>query len=429
MSLSGKTIALCVTGSIAAYKAVEVARLLVKRGANVLPVLTPSATKFVGGVTFAGITANEARVDMWDASYPGALSSTRPAFGGGEMHVHIAEQADAICVVPATADTLAKLATGRADDLVSALVLCAKSPIVLAPAMHPRMWTHAATRANVAVLAAREGVRFAGPVSGAVASGHVGMGRMMEPEDVVREIERALGVEAMPMDLVGRHVVVTAGPTHEPLDPVRYLGNRSSGKMGFAIARACVARGARVTLVAGPVSLATPNGVTRVDVGTALEMQAAVDVALGGQALDGADALVMTAAVADFRPAAPSMQKLKKSGGAVPQIALTENPDVLAAIGARRAAKANVGSANKRPVLVGFALETGSDAELVAYAQKKLAAKGVDMIVANHAAEALGTETNRVIFVDGTGASPLEAMSKDALAVRIAAWIASQRAC
>jgi len=412
-TLAGKTIALCVTGSIAAYKAVEVARLLVKRGATVLPVLTPSATKFVGAVTFSGITGQEARVDMWDASY------------AGEMHVHIADRADAIVIAPATADTLAKLAHGRADDLVSALALVARGPLVIAPAMHPRMWHHAATSANVEALARRGDVHFAGPVRGEVASGDVGVGRMSDPEAIVLELERTIAGRSAhaalarapmrPRDLAGRHIVVTAGPTYEALDPVRFLGNRSSGTMGFAIAEACMERGARVTLICGPVSLTTPAGVVRVDITSAIELQAALDKVLGAS-LEGADALVMSAAVADYRPRDPKSDKMKKVGGGSLTLELIENPDVLATVGARRA--------GSLPVLVGFALETGSDAEILAYAKKKLAEKRVDLIVANPASEAIGTASNRATFVEPRAVEPQGTLEKAELAARLAAWIA-----
>lgn len=396
-SLAGKTIALAVTGSVAAYKSVEVARLLVKAGAKVLPLLTTSGARFVGAVTLSGITGEPVATDMWDPTYP------------GEMHVAIAARASLLAIVPATADVLARLAQGRADDLVTATALCMRGPVLVAPAMHPSMWSHPATRANVARLAEHGRVGFVGPVEGLVASGDVGMGRMSEPSDIVRAIERGLAME-LSGDLAGKRVVVTAGPTHEALDPVRYLGNRSSGKMGFAIAARAAARGARVTLVAGPVALASPPGVSRIDVESAAEMQAALDEALGAD-LSRADALVMAAAVADYRPSSPSATKLKKDGDVVPAVSLAKNPDLLAAIGARRR--------GSRPALVGFALETGADDAVLAYAEKKLAAKKVDMIVANAAHESLGKGTNRVAFVTASGASAFVEEPKEALADHI----------
>lgn len=395
-ALAGKTVALAVTGSVAAYKAVEVARLCIKAGAKVVPLLTASGSRFVGAITLAGITGESVAMDMWDPAYP------------GEMHVAIASRADVLAIVPATADVLARLAQGRADDLVTATALCMKGPVLVAPAMHPNMWTHPAVQANVAKLAEQGRVSLVGPVSGPVASGDVGMGRMSEPPAVVEAIARAIGVT--PPDLGGRHVVVTAGPTHEALDPVRFLGNRSSGKMGFAIAAAAAARGARVTLIAGPVALDTPAGVVRVDVESAEQMQRALDDALGPD-LGKADALVMSAAVADYRPATASATKLKKDGDAVPAVTLVKNPDLLATIGARRK--------GARPVLVGFALETGDDAAVLAYAKKKLDAKKVDLVVANAAHESLGKPTNRIALVARDGASPFVESSKADLANRL----------
>jgi phosphopantothenoylcysteine decarboxylase / phosphopantothenate---cysteine ligase len=375
------TIALAVTGSIAAYKAVEVARLLVKSGASVLPIMTASATRFVGPVTLSGICGAPVALDMWDSSF------------AGELHVSLAERADVLAIVPATADVLARLAAGRADDVVTATALCARGPVVVAPAMHPRMWDHAATRANVATLASR--VRFVGPVDGPVASGDSGMGRLAEPVDIVRAIEGALGAR----DLAGRRIVITAGPTYEPVDPVRFLGNRSSGRMGFAIAARAAARGAEVVLIAGPVALGTPAGVERRDVETADQMRTAL-----ADAMRSADALVMAAAVADFRPADPSAAKIKK--GTRTAIDLIENPDLVAEIAGRP----------RTATIVAFALETGDDAAVLAYAKKKLAAKKVDLVVANAAGDSLGRDRNRIALVDATGATPFMEGAKDELA-------------
>ncbi len=383
------TIALAVTGSIAAYKAVEVARLLRKSGVKVLPLMTASASRFVGPVTLSGICGEAVATDMWDPSFP------------GELHVSIAERADAILIVPATADVLARLASGRADDLVTATALCARGPVIVAPAMHPRMWQHPATQANVAVL--RERVRFVGPVHGPVASGDVGMGRLADPGAIVEAALAAMAPRGG-TDLAGKLIVVTAGPTFEPIDPVRFLGNRSSGQMGFAIAERAAARGARVILVAGPVSLATPHGVDRRDVQTTTEMGAALDAAL-----PGADALIMAAAVADFRPSVTSATKLKKGAADEPTaITLARNPDLIGTIASRRT--------GALPKLVAFALETGTDAEVLAYATTKLKAKKVDLVVANAAHESLGLTGNRIALVDASGATPFVAASKTELA-------------
>jgi phosphopantothenoylcysteine decarboxylase/phosphopantothenate--cysteine ligase len=388
--LDGRTVALCVTGSIAAYKSVELARLLVTAGAKVLPVMTMSAARFIGPLTLAGITGEMVATDMWDASFP------------GEMHVRLAERADLVAIVPATADVLSRLAHGRADDLVTALALCARGPVLAAPAMHPRMWEHPATVRNVAELTGQKRVILVGPVNGEVASGDVGLGRMAEPGVIAAAITAALA----PRDLAGVRLVVTAGPTLEDLDPVRFLGNRSSGKMGFAIAERAVVRGAEVTLVAGPVTLPTPSGVKRVDVRGALTMRQGMWQAMGLD-LAGADALVMAAAVADHRPAETSASKLKKGAERI-TLELVRNPDLLAEVGAART--------GQRPLLVGFAVETERGAALVDYARQKLREKRVDLIVANEASDAFGREDNVAILVGADHARPLPSMSKMLLA-------------
>ena len=395
-----RTIALCLTGSVAAYKAVELARLLIKDGACVVPVMTRSATRFVGPVTLAGLCGKAVATDMWDASF------------AGEMHVSIAAEADLVAVVPATADVLARLAAGRADDLVTAVALCARGPVVAAPAMHPRMWDHPATRRNVEELRRQERVTLVGPVRGEVASGEVGEGRMAEPEDIAAVISSLLTAG----DLAGKRVVVTAGPTVEDIDPVRFLGNRSSGKMGLAVAECAARRGAQVTLVAGAAPLAAARGVSRVDVRSADEMRAAVWEALGPD-LSRADALIMAAAVADYRPAARSESKVKKAGERI-SIDLVKTPDILAEIGARRA--------GSRPILVGFAVETGDRDAILAYARRKLSEKKVDFVVANRAEDALGSEDNRATFVDGGTSEELPTMSKVRLADRILDRVASR---
>ncbi len=403
-----RTVALVVTGSIAAYKAPFVARALAAAGVRVLPILTRSAREFVGAATFSGLTRERVHAS---------------AFGddvAGELHVDLATEADLVAVVPATADFLARLAQGRADDLATATCLCARAKVLVAPAMHPRMWEHPATRANVETLRAR-GVVFVGPVEGPVASGDHGMGRMSEPEVIARAILEALEPGRAPArDLAGRHVVVSAGPSVEDIDPVRFIGNRSTGKMGFAVAARAAARGARVTLVAGPVALPTPAGVDRVDTRGALAMRQALWAALG-EDLGAADALVMTAAVGDYRIKEPSATKIKRGPGSL-LLELVPNPDLLAEIGEARARAPSA----RLPVLVGFAVETApDDAALVAVARGKLEAKRVDLVVANHAAESFGRDDNRAILVTRDDAAPLATMDKTALADLILDRVAS----
>jgi phosphopantothenoylcysteine decarboxylase/phosphopantothenate--cysteine ligase len=390
---SRPTIVLAVSGSIAAYKAVEVARLLKKAGARVLPLLTRAAKEFVGPQTFSGITGEPVAEDMFD-----------PAFAG-EKHVDLGRHADLVLIVPATADLLARLAAGRADDLLTALVLCASCPVIAAPAMHPRMWAHPATKRNVATIVGDGRISFVGPVDGEVASGDRGLGRLAEPEEIVRAALSHLETK----DLAGLHIVVTAGPTVEDLDPVRFLGNRSTGKMGFALAERAATRGASVTLIAGPVSLETPHGVQRVDVRGALAMRDALWNVLGTN-LDRADALIMSAAVADYRPAETSATKRKRSAESL-ELKLIPNPDLLAEVGRQRS--------GAKPVLVGFAVETGEDEAILGYARGKLEAKRVDMVVANRADEAFGRDDNRATIVTRDAVEPLGEMTKRMLADRI----------
>jgi phosphopantothenoylcysteine decarboxylase/phosphopantothenate--cysteine ligase len=387
------TVALAVTGSIAAYKAAEVARLLLKEGARVLPVMTRSAHQFLGPLTLSGLCGEPVRDDMWD-----------PGFAG-ELHVALAEEADVVLLVPATADLLARLAQGRADDLVTALALSARGPVLAAPAMHPRMWSHPATQENVARLAKQGRVELLGPVFGEVASGERGVGRLADPEQIAAATLARLNER----DLASLRIVVTAGPTIEDFDPVRFLGNRSTGKMGFSIAERAAARGAEVTLIAGPVALSTPFGVRRVDVRSALAMRSALWQALGPD-LQGADALIMSAAVADYRPAQEHATKVKRKAERV-ALELLPNPDLLAEIGAARA--------GRRPVLVGFAVETDTDDRVVASAFNKLTAKRVDLVVANHARDAFGKDDNRATLVTRGSTDALGVLSKRDLADRI----------
>jgi len=383
---------LCVSGSIAAYKAVTLARLLHKQGLCVDVVLTRAATRFVGALTFAAVTGRPAQVEMFDAT------------SGGESHVTLSARADLVVVAPATADTLSRMATGRCDDLVAATVLCAKCKVLVAPAMHPRMWGHPATQRNLAALKADGRVVVIGPEEGEMASGESGQGRMSDPERVA-EMARQL-LQSTVQSLHEKRIVVTAGPTVEDIDPVRMLTNRSSGKMGFALARAAQARGATVTLLAGPVELPTPPGVRRIDVRSALELRAALSDVLGPD-LMGCDALLMAAAVGDFRPAELATTKLAR--GAEPlSLTLIPNPDILAELGERRG--------QSGPLLVGFALETGTEAEFLERARQKRDRKRVDLIVANHAAESMGLDTNRVFVIDAGGPPSLLSGSKDEVA-------------
>ncbi len=390
------TIALAVSGSIAAYKAAEIARLLIQAGARVLPLMTRAAHEFLGPMTLSGICGEPVRETMWD-----------PGFAG-ELHVALAAEADVVLLAPATADLLARLAGGRADDLVTALALCARGPVIAAPAMHPRMWSHPATARNVATLAADGRVELVGPVDGEVASGERGVGRMAEPA----AIAAAALARVARRDLEGLRIVVSAGPTVEDIDPVRFIGNRSTGKMGFAIAERAAARGAAVTLVAGPVALATPRGARRVDVRGALALRDALRDALGPD-LGGADALIMTAAVSDYRPAEARAAKMKRSAASM-ALELVANPDLLAEIGAARAA-----AQATRPALIGFAVETDTDDRVIASARHKLETKRVDLVVANHAADAFGRDDNRATLVTRGGAEALGVLPKPALADRL----------
>jgi phosphopantothenoylcysteine decarboxylase/phosphopantothenate--cysteine ligase len=373
--LEGRRVVLGVSGGIAAYKAALVARGLVTAGATVDVVMTAGARSFVGPATFEGITGRAVRSEVWE-DIP------------DETHVALARAADAVVVYPATAHLLARAAAGLADDLLTTTLLAATCPVLLAPAMHTEMWQHPATRANAATLASR-GVTLVGPDDGPLMGGDTGPGRAADPEAVVGAVAAALtGTQ----DLAGRTVVVTAGGTREAIDPVRFLGNRSSGRMGFAVAAAAARRGAAVTLVAAPSDLPTPAGVERVDVVSARDMHAAVL-----PRAETADVVVKAAAVADFRPAATSTRKLKKADG-VPTIALEANPDILADLGRARR-EGHTGPA----VLVGFAAETD---DVESHARAKLRRKGCDLLVVNDVTEAgagFAHDTNRVVILGADG--------------------------
>lgn len=354
-----------VCGGIAAYKAPELARLLRKAGHAVDVVLTEAATRLVAPAALAAVTGRPVRVSMWEGLESGTMD-----------HITLAAEAEAIVVAPATADLLARAAAGRASDLLSACLLVTRAPVLLAPAMNSRMWDHPFTRRNAAVLSELPNVRWVGPESGELACGWEGPGRMSEPAAIAAAVERL-----WKRDLDGRRLLVTAGPTYEPLDPVRFLGNRSSGRMGQALAEAAARRGARVTLLRGPSALPAPAaGVELVPFETALDLRREL-LARWRQC----DAVLMAAAVADYRPRTFSTEKLKRGVGDV-SLALAPNPDLLAELGRRR-------GASRTPLLVGFCVETR---HLAAAARAKLRAKRCDWIVANLARDALGLETTKV---------------------------------
>lgn len=404
--MAGPKILLIVGGGIAAYKSCELVRLIRKGGGEVTCVLTEGGSHFVTAMTLAALSENPVHTTLWDLKNEIEMG-----------HIQLSRQADLVVVCPATADLMAKMAAGIADDLATTLLLATDKPVLAVPAMNVRMWQHAATVRNVATLRA-SGVSVMEPDEGPMACGEFGPGRLPEPEAVWAAIQQRLGGDplaaqpdfavAVHRPLYGRHVLVTAGPTHEPIDPVRYIANRSSGKQGFAIAGALAELGARVTLVAGPVALPTPAGVERVDVETAREMADAVAAALP------ADAAVMVAAVADWRTADAAGQKLKKDGsGRPPPLELTENPDILATLGH---------SADKPRLLVGFAAETE---KVIDHARAKLARKGADWIVANDVSgDVMGGERNAVHIVTAGGVESLPELPKDAVARALAERIA-----
>jgi phosphopantothenoylcysteine decarboxylase/phosphopantothenate--cysteine ligase len=368
--LAGRRVLLGVTGGIAAYKACVLARLLTQAGATVQVVMTPSATMFVGTDTFAALSGRPAYTEVWEE--PGSV-----------LHIRLARGADVAVVAPATANVIAKLSGGIADDLITSTLLEATCPLLLAPAMHSGMWEHPATQANVRALQER-GTVVVGPARGPLAAGDEGVGRMAEPEDILAALEE---VASRGRDLAGRRIVVTAGPTWEPIDPVRFVGNRSTGRMGFAVAREAFARGADVTLVVGPGTVEPPEGPRVVRVVTAEEMRMSVL-----EAAEDADAVIMAAAVADFRPRESAPGKLKKEEGP-PRLELVPTPDILAELGEVKGDR----------VLVGFAAET-EDVE--AAGRAKLVAKGLDLVVANEVGRegtGFASESNHAAILSRTG--------------------------
>ena len=410
--MAAPRILLIVGGGIAAYKSIELVRLLRKAGYVVRCVITRAGEQFVTPLTLAALSENKVYTNLFDLKDEVEMG-----------HIQLSREADLVVVAPATADLMAKMAAGIADDLATTLLLATDKPVLAAPAMNVRMWLHPATQRNVATLRG-DGVTVMAPDEGEMACGEFGPGRLPEPAAIKAAIDAALAaapaVTAMTgqpdfapanhRPLYGRRILITAGPTHEPIDPVRYIANRSSGKQGFAIAAAAAEAGAEVLLIAGPVPLPTPPGVIRVDVETAVEMAAEVAEGLP------VDAAIMVAAVADWRAADPAGQKIKKDGsGTVPPLALAENPDILAGL-----AK----SPERPALLVGFAAETN---DVIAHAQAKLARKGCDWIVANDvAADPMGGESNRVHIVSKDGVDSWNRLPKDAVARKLMEKIADE---
>ena len=396
--LAGKHIVLGLTGGIACYKAAELCRALVKEGATVQVVMTEAAGQFITPVTMQALSNRPVYQSQWDAREPNNMA-----------HINLSREADAILIAPCSADFMAKLLHGHADDLLSLMCLArpmAEVPLLIAPAMNREMWAHPATQRNVAQLKA-DGAHVFDVGSGEQACGEVGDGRMLEPQELLEEVVAFFSRKS----LLGQRVLVTAGPTYEAIDPVRGITNLSSGKMGFAIARAAREAGAEVTLVAGPVHLATPRGVRRLDVRSARDMQQAVNAEISK-----ATVFVATAAVADWRPANKAEQKIKKDGsGQPPALAFVENPDILA--GVAQGERARSGAL----YCVGFAAESH---DLLAHAQAKRARKGVPLLVGNIGPATFGQDDNALLLVDEKGTTELPRANKLALARRLVAEIA-----
>ncbi|ABF54885.1 bifunctional phosphopantothenoylcysteine decarboxylase/phosphopantothenate--cysteine ligase CoaBC [Sphingopyxis alaskensis] len=405
-------ILLIVGGGIAAYKSVELVRLLRKADMTVRCVLTRAGEQFVTPLTLAALSENKVYTSLFDLTDEVEMG-----------HIQLSREADLVVVAPATADLMARMAAGIADDLATTLLLATDKPVLAAPAMNVRMWLHPATQRNIAALRG-DGVTVMEPDEGEMACGEYGPGRLPEPDAIFAAIEAALANAPAPSvlsgqpdfapanhrPLHGRRILITAGPTHEPIDPVRYIANRSSGKQGFAIAAAAAEAGAEVLLIAGPVPLPTPPGVIRVDVETAVEMATEVEAGLP------VDAAIMVAAVADWRAAESQAQKIKKDGsGRVPPLALAENPDILASVAQ---------SSRRPPLLIGFAAETN---DVIAHAEAKLARKGCDWIVANDvSADPMGGESNRVHIVSNGGVDSWDRLPKAVVARKLMEKIADE---
>ena len=393
--LAGKNIALGVTGGISVYKMCTVVRLLKKAGANVRVMMTPAATEFVTPLTFSTLSQEEVVVSLWPENKKSSTSRS-------VKHIDIGLWADVMLVAPATANTIAKITHGHAEDALSSTILALRCPLIISPAMDLDMWENQATQENLSTLRGR-GCFIIPPETGELASGLSGPGRLPEPETIVEYVRDV--IEKTPLDLKKKKVLITAGPTHEPIDPVRFIGNRSSGKMGFALANAAALRGADVTLISGPVALGTPRNVKRIDVETAEEMNAAVLAHAKKQ-----DIIIMSAAVADYTPAVKAKEKIKKKDAGM-TIELRSTPDILRSLGEKK---------TKKQILVGFALETENE---LANAKLKLEKKNLDMIVLNSTKDkgaAFGVDTNVVTMIDRKGtAKKLPVMSKFDVAVEI----------
>jgi len=402
MDLSGKHILLGLTGGIACYKSAELCRLLVKAGATVQVVMTEGASHFITPVTMQALSGRPVAESQWEAGSVGRTPDGMP-------HIHLGREADAILLAPCSADFIARLAQGRTDELLSLLCLArptGRVPLLLAPAMNREMWVHPALQRNLAQVIA-DGAVSLGVGSGAQACGETGDGRMLEPADIVAEVVS----QFQPKPLAGQHVLVTAGPTFEAIDPVRGVTNHSSGKMGFAVARAAAEAGAEVTLIAGPVAQPTPRGVRRIDVQSGLQMLAATL-----QAADAATVFIAAAAVADWRPAEPSDRKIKKTlDGQPPALHFVENPDILYTVAQGERARSG------QLYCVGFAAESH---DLLAHATAKRQRKGIPLLVANIGPTAFGRDDNELLLVDANGAQSLERAPKIDLARKLVAEIA-----
>ncbi|MFM1848091.1 MAG: hypothetical protein RL417_1565 [Pseudomonadota bacterium] len=374
-----RKILLGVSGSIAAYKSAELARLLVSRGYEVRVVMTPAATEFITPLTLQSVTGHPVALSFWEESAVKGIG-----------HIQLADWADAMVIAPATADTLAKLAAGFAENSLLAMALATKAPLLVAPAMNVNMYEHPATQENIALLRKR-GVWFVDPEEGALACGWNGTGRLADPEEIFHHVRKVVSTH----DLRGKRILITTGPTREPIDPVRFLSNRSSGKMGMALAREAFRRGAEVTLVHGPAQVKVPGAVECVPINTADEMYETVMGRVFGDG-ESPDIVIMAAAVADFKPAEVAPMKIKKKGAAPAPLELASTRDVLLDLGQKR-------GDGRKPILVGFAVETGDLEELLVHVRDKLKRKRADMIVGNLAADAFDLDTNRVWLVDRNG--------------------------